>query len=333
MSNINFYPYRIAAQIIFWGFYVLIIVLIGLNFSSIDLLWKFVVFNLIFGALAVYTNYIYLLPILMHQKKIALYIIWASLLILLVSLGSYHLQIKLTEHLEDVSLNRALGLRFVSIICLVGISSSYRFVEEWLQDRETERRQLESELKFLKNQINPHFLFNSLNNIYSLSYRNDPNTSKMVALLSEIMRYMLYDCGTTRVKLDKEIKLLENFIQLQHLNQQQKLNTDFYHEGITTAHEIAPMILINFVENAFKHSGIKDDKNAWINIELFVEKGNLHFKIENSQATSMQTDTETGGGIGMQNTLRQLELNYPERHWIDIEDNKTVYSLVLKIEL
>jgi LytS/YehU family sensor histidine kinase len=268
----------------------------------------------------------------MHQKKVGQYLAWATLLILVVSVLSYFIQNNLAQqHLDHRSKSNALALRIISTTCLVGISSAYRFIEEWLQDRETERQQLETELKFLKSQVNPHFLFNSLNNIYSLSYRNDPNTPKMVALLSEIMRYMLYDCGTARVKLNKEIKLLENYIQLQHLNQQQKLNTDFYHEGILEGHQIAPMILINFVENAFKHSGIKDHEKAWISIELYVEKEVLHFKIENSQQSI--SPSETDGGIGLQNALRQLELNYPNRHKIEIENSESLYSLVLSIEL
>lgn len=330
--NLNFYKYRIAAQLIFWGFYLLIIVLIGLNFTTPKLLWKFAIFNFFIGATAVYTNYIYLLPILMHQKRVWLYLFWGSLLIVVVSLFAYGLQVSLIGNFDRRPNSQALALRIISTICLVGISSAYRFIEEWLQDREGERQRLETELKFLKNQVNPHFLFNSLNNIYSLSYRNDPKTPQMVALLSEIMRYMLYDCSTPRVRLSKEIKLIENFIQVQQIGQTEKLNTDFYYEGIEDNHQIAPMILINFVENAFKHSHIKEDTAAWISMELFVEKGTLHFKIENSQQ-SLPTPTQSDGGIGQQNALRQLELNYPDHHHIQINDDENVYTIALSIEL
>lgn len=330
--NLNFYKYRIAAQFIFWGFYLLIIILIGLNFTTPDLLWKFAVFSFFIGATAVYTNYIYLLPILMHQKKVWLYLFWASLLITVVSVFAYELQVFLMGNFDQRPNSQALALRIISTICLVGISSAYRFIEEWLQDREGERHRLETELKFLKNQVNPHFLFNSLNNIYSLSYRNDPKTPQMVALLSDIMRYMLYDCSAPKVRLRKEIKLIENFIQVQQIGQTEKLNTDFYYEGIEDNHHISPMILINFVENAFKHSHIKEDTTAWISMELFVENETLHFKIENSQHSS-HVPSISDGGIGQQNALRQLELNYPACHHIQINDDKNVFCIDLSIEL
>lgn len=239
------------------------------------------------------------------------------------------------------------------------VIGAYRFIEEWFQDREKERVHLELELKFLKNQINPHFIFNSLNNIYSLAYRKHPQTPQMIALLSQILRYTLYECSAAAVPLEKEVKLIENYIQLHNLSQEQNLNVDFYHEGIDEKHQIAPMLLINFVENAYKHSDVKEKSEGWINIEMFVEAEQLHFIIENSICNSEEIlpsnkellrtgfskkqvqntlingtpNTTAIGGIGLENTLRQLELHYPGKNKVDFFQEDGRFKVYLRIDI
>ncbi len=322
--------YRIAAQLVFWSFYVLVMFLVGMNFTNIPRLIVFIFFSLFFATLVVYPNYIFLLPILVKDKKPLKYLTGVAILILAVSAFSIFIQNSLAGSFDPRPKWQGFLLRPLVLMILLGISSTWRFLEDWIIAQEKNREQLESELKFLKSQVNPHFLFNSLNNIYSLSYRNHPNATKMIASLSDIMRYLLYDCGTKRVKLKKEARLIENYIKLQNLSQEEALNVDFYEEGISNHHEVAPMLLINFVENAFKHSNILENSEAWININLIIENDVLNFSIRNSY---IQSSNQTAGGIGLKNTSRQLELNYPEKHKLEINKEKEAFEVTLKLVL
>jgi len=191
---------------------------------------------------------------------------------------------------------------------------------------------LETEMKLLKSQINPHFLFNALNNIYSLSYLDPEKTPENLLKLSEMLRYMLYECNVEKVPLSKEIAYLENFIHLKLLKDSRgmKVSTDF---DKSAGHlMVAPMLLIPFVENAFKHSNVEDLKKGWINISLRYEEGKLLFNVENSNAQKDFTKDEIGG-IGLPNVKRQLSLLYPNRHQLKIEETEERYAVHLEISL
>lgn len=190
----------------------------------------------------------------------------------------------------------------------------------------------ETEMKFLKSQINPHFLFNVLNNVYTLSLLKSAQTPEVVMKLSEMLRYMLYDSNRNLVPLETEINYIRNFIDLQRLKDDQTLavNTTFTTQNNKAM--IAPMILIPFVENAFKHSKVEDLKNGWINMQLNGSSGTLHFKISNSIPLKGFTKDQMGG-IGLTNVQRRLELQYPDRHQLAIQKNSTQFDVSLKIQL
>ncbi|RMG85094.1 MAG: histidine kinase, partial [Bacteroidetes bacterium] len=292
----------------------------------------FLTFSLVFSAVVVYVNYWVLLPVLIDQKKPVKYILSVLLLVAIMTLVPDMVRNFFAPEIDPRPRWQGLVLRPIVYFTLIGVSSTWRVFEDWVLDRKKDLERLENELRFLKNQVNPHFLFNALNNMYSLAYRQHPDTPKMIALLSEIMRYMLYDCTTRRVRLTKEIKLIEHYIALQNLTRDENLFVDFYFEGVATAHEIAPMLLINFVENAFKHSDIRENDRAWIKIELVVdENGKLQFCVENSK--SPRGEHWENGGIGLKNTLRQLELNYPEKYDLHISEDDHCYVVRLTIQL
>lgn len=207
------------------------------------------------------------------------------------------------------------------------ISSNFKM----RQDRNSlENEKLNAELAFLKSQINPHFLFNSLNNIYSLAYKKSERTPEAILKLAEIMRYMLYESNEQTVSIEDEINYLKNYIELQKLRIKDEIYIDMRVDVEEKGHRIMPLILISFLENAFKH-GASTDINRPIRILIEVTNGRLHFKTENVKSHAVNKD-ETKG-VGLTNLRRRLELGYPDRHSINITASENYYISELFIYL
>ncbi|MFZ4706628.1 MAG: sensor histidine kinase [Bacteroidales bacterium] len=188
-----------------------------------------------------------------------------------------------------------------------------------------------SELALLRSQVNPHFLFNTLNNIYSLVYKKSDDAPEAVMKLSSIMRYMLYDAAAERVPLDKEVEYLQSFIELQNLRLKQKNFVEMNIQGEMAGRIIAPMLLIPFVENAFKH-GSRNVANPGIIIHLFVEPEQLHFEVTSYLRKNESVSSDKEGGVGLNNTIRRLHLIYPDRHHLDIIRGEDTFTVKLIIE-
>ncbi|WP_196886398.1 sensor histidine kinase [Aureivirga sp. CE67] len=194
--------------------------------------------------------------------------------------------------------------------------------------------QSETELKFLKSQINPHFLFNALNTIYTISYIGDKSAPDKILKLSDMLRYVLYDCKSDHVLLSREIDYIISYIDFQQLKTEKPQNINFLIDNVKNNNHISPMILIPFIENSFKHSKIDTDKNAWVNIDLICKNDNLIFKIENSiPKIEAQNWLNSEGGIGLENVKKRLNLLYPEKYSLHIEKNKNIFKVVLNINL
>jgi LytS/YehU family sensor histidine kinase len=188
-----------------------------------------------------------------------------------------------------------------------------------------------SELALLRSQVNPHFLFNTLNNIYSLVCKKSPDAPEAIMKLSSIMRYMLYDTNTDVVLLEKEIEYLGSFIELQKLRIR---HTDFVElriEGEVGNKTIAPMLLIPFVENAFKH-GSKTGPSPGIMIHLVVSPHQLLFEVTNHLKKNYIGSKDILGGIGLQNINRRLELLYPGKHSLESTQDNDLYRVKLLIQ-
>jgi two-component system LytT family sensor kinase len=195
-----------------------------------------------------------------------------------------------------------------------------------------QNEKLETELKFLKSQINPHFLFNALNNVYTLSLIQSEQTPEVVMKLSEMLRYMLYDSSQNWVTLDQEIAYIQNYISLQELKDDDPLDITGTFEVNNPKVQIAPMILIPFVENAFKHSKIEDTENGWIKIVLLEDGKEIRFAVSNSIGNQEATKDPTGG-IGLKNVQRRLELEYPGKHQLSVEQEHQQFIIQLVIDL
>ncbi len=189
----------------------------------------------------------------------------------------------------------------------------------------------EIELKSLKIQLNPHFLFNTLNNIYSLSVQNSPKTSDSIARLSEILDYILYRCNSQKVPIKGEVLLLENYISLEKLRYDARLKVIF-EKNIQYEVEIAPLLLLTLVENAFKHGAGEDSGSPEIKMNLTANKNLIEFMIENHISGQQIAETHTKG-IGLNNLKQQLDLIYGKNYWIEFKQKDNTFKVFLKINL
>lgn len=198
-------------------------------------------------------------------------------------------------------------------------------------DKEREQRELilqnrQSELSFLRSQVNPHFLFNSLNNIYSLVYENHPGALPAIAGLSQLMRYMLYE-GTDKVPLQKELDYIQQYIELQNIRFEHRIATQVHMSGDTNGVQIPALLLIAFVENAFKHGDFSEESEGMV-ITVYSSLQKLQFYCRNRK---VQGAKDAGGGIGLSNVQRRLELLYPGRHLLEIEDKPDSFTIHLEL--
>lgn len=190
----------------------------------------------------------------------------------------------------------------------------------------------ESELQFLRSQINPHFLFNNLNNLYSYALQNSPKTPEIILEMSGVLRYMLYESKEQFVPLKKELEQLDNFIKLYRLQIEDRGRVRFATGKIGEGYRIAPLILIVFVENAFKHSQSGQSSNIEIDISVGMTGDRLEFHCENNYEAGQSLDT-VAKGIGLNNVQKRLELLYPNKHQLRIQDHKNSYVVNLGLEL
>lgn len=220
-----------------------------------------------------------------------------------------------------------------TLVAVVGFKFAW---DATIRQRELEQLKhtiRESELQFLKSQINPHFLFNNLNNLYSYALENSPKTPKLILELSGVLRYMLYDCKAAFVPLNVEIQQLENFIHLNELQIEERGSVKFDKEEISTTNKIAPLILTVFVENAFKHSSSSQENNIEVLIKTELKAdGNFVFTCENTFGEYTNTD-DLSKGIGLKNVSKRLELMYPNAHQLDINADNNRYTVNLTINL
>ena len=193
---------------------------------------------------------------------------------------------------------------------------------------------LQAELDFLKGQIHPHFLFNTLNNLYALTLSNSPKSPNIVMGLSEILRYMLYECNVEHVDLKKDVEVLESYILIEKIRYEDRLDLSFTKTGDINGHQIAPLLLLPLVENAFKHGVSEKVGEAWINIDLSVKDNLLKFKVANSKAENVdQTAAKHYGKIGLENVRKRLQIIYPKAHEIKIFDEEELFVAILEINL
>ena len=214
------------------------------------------------------------------------------------------------------------------------ISALLKVYVEWRRNedlrKKVENEKVSSELQFLKTQLNPHFLFNSLNAIYSLSVKGSSKTSEAIISLSELMRYMLYEADKDKVKLGKELEYIKNYVQLQRLRLSDSANVKLKISGEERGKEVPPLLFISFIENAFKY-GTDYKGRTYVNIGLLISEKSIHLRVENKIGAHRKQTKDSG--VGLENIKNRLRLLYPDSHKLLITDNGETYVVDLNLNL
>lgn len=239
-----------------------------------------------------------------------------------------------TPEFNAYSLKRIL-YTLLDILPAIGLASSIKLlggsIATQQKQQALEREKLESELSFLKAQTNPHFLFNTLNNLYGLARRNDQNTAPSIMKLSNIMRYILYECNAPTIPIENEVLIIEDYIQLEKLRYDERLKINFKKSVDNWQQEIAPLILLPFVENAFKHGASESRFDIHLDIDLELNADRLQFKIKNTRDSSDSDPAVLREGIGLKNVKRQLDLVYGQNYSLNISPDQNIFSVELLI--
>jgi len=226
--------------------------------------------------------------------------------------------------IEPIMRANAFLMLIVSILASISLTINNHL-------RQLEKEKLVAQISSLKSQINPHFLFNTLNNIYATAIDTSPRTADMVDKLSEMMRYTMKETQNDFVPLEEEINYLNNYIELQKLRLERTIKFDYTIEGEFSELQIAPMLLIPFVENAFKH-GVNSEQDSNIRINIKVNESEIHFLVANNKVKT-QSDTSENNGLGIENTKHRLSLIYPSRHLLTIKETENDFIVSLHINL
>jgi two-component system sensor histidine kinase AlgZ len=284
-----------------------------------------------------YLNYFYLIPVFLLKKRIGRFVIGfvlAFTAITALRLGAESLAFGRAWELQRTASTQLIIQSTISDLFIVLFIGLLRFAAGWMEldsrRRQFETEKLNAEVKFLKAQVNPHFLFNTLNNLYYLSTIKSDTAPLVVSKLSEVMRYMIYDSNHETVELGKEIEYMQHYIGLERLRVRDGVPLEFEVCGKTDI-PISPLILITFLENAFKHGVSNGGHQCWIKAQLAITEKRLVYRIANSKLKAITPPAE-GEGIGLKNVKRRLELCYPGRHTLEIEDLKDAYIVTLSIE-
>ena len=330
-------PYTLWIHILVWVAFLLVPLLFIESATGRERFMIMGWFLEILMAAYFYYNYLWLIPRFLLRKKLLEY--FFMLLAGLLVISAFNLifilsMAPMVEHHHPFSFWRTALFPVYPAIMAFALSGTIRITMEWFnnerQKKEMEAEKLSSELAFLKSQVNPHFLFNILNNICSLARKKSDETENAIIKLSQIMRYMLQDSKDERVSLGMEVEYLQSYIELQRLRLPGKVKIEFTTEGRPDMVSIAPLLLIPFVENAFKH-GVSYQDSSEIRIHLAVGDRSLSFRVSNIIARQKDEVVEQGSGIGLKNVTRRLELLYPDKYTLNIHDDGNQYQAVLNI--
>ncbi|MCL6268030.1 sensor histidine kinase [Flagellimonas myxillae] len=279
----------------------------------------------------------YLMPKFLYQKKH-----WKFFgSVLLVIVGVILLEELVLEQIFFPGTKRAQAFPGVyyalfEVVPVIAILCGFKFGWDALQKQklidELQGAMQESELQFLRSQINPHFLFNNLNNLYSYALESSPKTPEIILELSGVLRYMLYECKEKYVPLKKELEQLGNFIKLYRLQIEDRGKVQFRVDQIKSGFKVAPLILIVFIENAFKHSQSGQSSNIEIDINVSQKGNQLQFECNNNFEPNTNLDS-VANGIGLKNVKKRLNLLYPGRHKLQVKEGDNQFSVVLTMEL
>lgn len=289
----------------------------------------------------VYFNLYYLIPNYLSQRTILTYtgllLLSAMIITPIKTIALYFLYTGEPVHQEYFAFK---WHEIFMAIFLVGAGSTLaKILSDWLKHerdrKELETQTMQSELRFLKSQINPHFLFNTLNSLYALTLKKSDAAPEIVIKLSEMMRYMLYECNERRVPLRKEVQYIQNYLDLERLRQGQNARIEFELTGAINEQQIAPLMFTPFLENSFKHGLNNQLSEGYVHIKLEIADQKVHLEIENSKppVKPVQNLAKPSGGIGLVNVRRRLNLIYPDHYSLSVNEAPDRYRVNLELDL
>ena len=291
-----------------------------------------------------YTQMYLAIPLFLLKKKYKEYILYSFLFLTTCVFYSHWAQANLIAWdrpffgLKAYFNYKYFFIRFgrssFALFFTAGLAVAIKLSKEWFRQRESalraENEKVRLELESLRSQIHPHFLFNTLNNLYSLTLTSSASASMVVVHLSDLLRYMLYECKEPKVPVEKELQMLKKYIELEKLRYGTRLDVAFTISGETKGLAVSPLLLLPFVENSFKH-GVSDQiDQCWINIHVHIDNNVFTFQVSNSRLGKQDT---TFGGLGMENVRKRLQLLYPETHTLTIIEENELYVVKLELQL
>jgi sensor histidine kinase YesM len=296
--------------------------------------------RLILLGIAVYYNVYRLIPRYLADKRFFWYLGFLLLTVFIVTpLEVFFIYAKSGNYPEmQVQVLENLNWQFLPNFFVLSTSTVVKITVDWYtnirEKQELVTETMQSELRFLKSQINPHFLFNTLNSLYALTLKKSDLAPDIVLKLSEMMRYMLYECNEKWVPLSKEVNYVANYLELERIRQGNRVDISYTVNGLVSHQKIAPLMFIPFVENCFKHGLGSQISRGFVKIHLDVRGNEIDLQIENSKAEAMPKQLHPrSGGIGLVNVRRRLDLLYPNNYQLKVEDAPSTYTVNLHLKL
>ena len=333
LKNVNTF----LLHLIFW---VLVIIYFAWGFGlNIDPKTSFVnaLFYLPGHIIMVYSLLYFLVPRYLLNQKFLHFFLGLLVLILICSFYTIIAQLSVNNVRELQGVTLSVGRNILPFIHVGAIAASIKLLKYWYvqkkQTIEAEHQKTAAELKLLKAQLHPHFLFNTLNNLYSHTLDYSPKSPEIVLRLSSLLRFMIYESNVAKIPLKKEIELLQNYISLEQLRYGDRLDMSISIYGNIEDYQIAPLILLPFLENSFKHGTSRQIDQCWISLNLSMTDSNLEFKLVNSIDSNHNVEEIKAGGVGLQNVIRRLQLLYKNNFKIETVKMDEVFIVNLNLAL
>ncbi len=336
----GFFTTRMVYHATFWLIMFMILVISSRGDLGFGFTVTFEFINILFYIIIVYFNLFYLIPNYLNDKNFLTYcgLLLITVVILTpIKIFTLYFLFSPFPEIQQKLITQQFWYFFLTFI-IAGSSTIFKIISDWVRyqrdRRDLQTQTMQSELRFLKSQINPHFLFNTLNNLYALTLKKSDKAPEIVIKLSEMMRYMLYECNERRVPLSKEVNYIRNYLDLERLRQGENIEIKFEVSGKINDQKIAPLMFIPFLENSFKHGLNNHLSKGFVTMTLKVDEKQIQFDIENSKAESLPaTEHRRSGGIGLVNVRRRLNLLYPDHYQLEIRDNPNTYGVFLNLDL
>ncbi len=349
MNSKKIYQITIKHHVFFWLFYFLFNTFRwGMYFDDFSYSFQTNLIGFPIHMALCYTNIYVLMPSFLYSRKYSIFVLLLLASIFTMVLIKFNLTYYLVsqnvwpegpEVINTITLSYTIDM-MIGELYVITFVTAIKVTMDWIKEHkrvtDLEKVQLETELLFLRSQISPHFFFNTLNNIYSLAIEKSDKTAKIVLRLSELMRYLLYETKSKRQSLEKEIICIQNYLELERVRHEDLLEVNMNISGNINDKKIAPIILLSFVENAFKHGVNKNIGNVKININFIVDGDFLYFSIDNPipKATEHKQQVISSSGIGLVNVTKRLALGYkPNEYNLKVESDESLHTVTLKIKI